>query len=145
MGLLGLFLSALIAATLFPAQSEAVLTALIVYGNDPLWILWWVATFGNVLGAVINWGIGRWGFAWMRARLSIASTERLERVEHWYVRWGWMSLLASWVPVIGDPLTCVAGAMREPLWRFLMVVTVAKGGRYAVLIGAVSSLQALSP
>ncbi|MDP5340432.1 MAG: VTT domain-containing protein, partial [Litorivicinaceae bacterium] len=96
------------------------------------------------LGAVINWGIGRWGFAWMRARLSIASTERLVRVEHWYLRWGWMSLLASWVPVIGDPLTCVAGAMREPLWRFLMVVTVAKGGRYAVLIGAVSSLQALS-
>ncbi|MDP5330240.1 MAG: hypothetical protein NWQ87_02610, partial [Litorivicinaceae bacterium] len=66
MELLGLFLSALIAATLFPVQSEAVLTALIVYGNDPLSILWLVATFGNVLGAVINWGIGRWGFAWMR-------------------------------------------------------------------------------
>jgi membrane protein YqaA with SNARE-associated domain len=37
------------------------------------------------------------------------------------------------VPIIGDPLTVVAGTMKEPLWRFLTVVTIAKFGRYAVL------------
>lgn len=141
MGLIGLFFSALLAATLFPAQSEAVFTALILYGSDPVWTLWLVATLGNVLGSVINWGIGRWGLTWMQNRLSMTSMVQIDRVQRWYMRWGWMSLLASWVPVVGDPLTCVAGAMREPLWRFLVVVTVAKGGRYAVLIAAVTSFQ----
>ncbi|MEA1136053.1 YqaA family protein, partial [Klebsiella pneumoniae] len=48
-------------------------------------------------------------------------------------RWGHWSLLLSWVPIIGDPLTLVAGVMREPFWRFLLLVTVAKGARYSVL------------
>lgn len=37
------------------------------------------------------------------------------------------------MPVIGDPLTLIAGIMREPFWRFLLLVTLAKAGRYAVL------------
>lgn len=42
-------------------------------------------------------------------------------------------MLLSWVPIIGDPLTLVAGVMREPLWRFLLLVTLAKAVRYGVL------------
>lgn len=63
------------------------------------------------------------------------STERLARIQAAYQRWGWWSLLLSWAPVIGDPLTLVAGVMREPLWRFLLVVTLAKATRYAVVWG----------
>ena len=48
-------------------------------------------------------------------------------------RYGRWSLLFSWLPLVGDPLTLVAGVMREPWWRFLLLVGLAKSGRYAVL------------
>jgi membrane protein YqaA with SNARE-associated domain len=57
----------------------------------------------------------------------------LARAQDRYQRWGWISLLASWVPIIGDPITLAAGVMREPLWRFVLVVSIAKFGRYFVL------------
>lgn len=136
----GLFVSALLAATLIPAQSEAVLSALVLLERHELWTLWWVATAGNVLGALCNWVVGRYAMFWMRPRLSASSQARLMWIEQNYSRWGWVSLLASWVPVIGDPITCAAGAMREPLWRFIPVVTCAKGGRYALLIWALLSV-----
>jgi membrane protein YqaA with SNARE-associated domain len=59
---------------------------------------------------------------------------RRARAEQWYRRYGKWSLLASWLPIIGDPLTVVAGALREPFTTFVLIVTVAKAGRYLVLI-----------
>ena len=44
-----------------------------------------------------------------------------------------MSLLASWVPIIGDPITVIAGVLRVPFMTFLTLVTIAKVGRYLVL------------
>jgi membrane protein YqaA with SNARE-associated domain len=57
----------------------------------------------------------------------------LDRAQRWYRRYGKWSLLASWVPIIGDPITVVAGVMKEPLPTFLVLVTIAKTARYAVL------------
>ena len=57
--------------------------------------------------------------------------------EGWYRRYGRWSLLGAWLPVVGDPLTVVAGVLREPFWVFLALVTVAKGGRYLVLAAGV--------
>lgn len=138
--LLGLWLSALLAATLFPAQSEAVLVALLVQDAHPVWLLLVVATSGNVLGAVVNWALGRGlagpaGRHWLRV-----PPATLARAESWYRRWGWWSLVLSWVPLIGDPLTLVAGLLRAPLPGFLLVVTLAKGGRYLVLSLATGAL-----
>ena len=58
------------------------------------------------------------------------------RTQAAYHRWGYWSLLLSWAPFVGDPLTIVAGVMREPLWRFTLIVAVAKGGRYLLLSAA---------
>lgn len=131
--LTGLFLAAFAAATLIPAQSEAVLVALIVKGAQPVWILLTVATTGNVLGSVVNWAMGRFLIhhadrSWFPVR-----RDQIDRATHWYARWGRWSLLGAWLPVVGDPLTLVAGVMREPFWRFLAIVTLAKGGRYLAL------------
>ena len=49
-------------------------------------------------------------------------------------RYGRWTLLLSWVPIIGDPLTLVAGVMREPLWSFLLIVSLAKTGRYLMVM-----------
>jgi membrane protein YqaA with SNARE-associated domain len=59
--------------------------------------------------------------------------EAMAKAEGWYRRWGYWSLLLSWAPIMGDPLTVIAGVMREPLPVFLLLVTIAKTGRYIVL------------
>ena len=135
----GLFLAALLAATLVPAQSEAVLAGLLLSGGHPPWMLVAVATVGNVLGSLVNWVIGRHLARFADRRWFPASPAQLERASRWYARWGYWSLLGSWIPLIGDPLTLAAGIMRERLWRFVLIVTVAKAGRYVVL--ALATLQ----
>ncbi len=131
--LTGLFLAALAAATLIPAQSEAVLVALILQGAHPVWLLLAVATAGNVLGSVVNWAMGRFLIRFADRRWFPVPRHRLDQATGWYARYGRWSLLGAWLPVVGDPLTLVAGVMREPFWRFLLIVTIAKGGRYLVL------------
>nr|WP_269807147.1 YqaA family protein [Pseudomonas mosselii] len=130
---LGLFLAALGAATLLPMQSEAVLAGMLVSEYyDPLLLLT-VATLGNVLGSAMNWLLGLGVERYRNRRWFPVGPDKLQKAQNVYHRYGYWSLLLSWVPLIGDPLTLVAGIMREPLWRFLLVVSVAKGGRYLIL------------
>ncbi|MCK6189145.1 YqaA family protein [Pseudomonas sp. EYE_354] len=133
MGYLGLFFAAFGAATLLPLQSEAVLVGLLLSGQYSLVWLLGIATLGNVLGSVVNWWLGRWVEHFRQRRWFPISDRQLEKARNHYQRWGHWTLLLSWVPIIGDPLTLVAGVMREPFWRFLLLVTLAKGARYGVL------------
>ncbi|PWW03861.1 membrane protein YqaA with SNARE-associated domain [Hoeflea marina] len=132
-----LFLAALIAATLLPAQSEALLTALLLGGAQPAVLLVAVASLGNVLGSVINWLIGRGLERFAKKRWFPASASQLARARRFYSRYGHWSLLFAWLPVIGDPLTLAAGILREPLWRFLILVSIGKVARYSLLAAAV--------
>lgn len=132
----GLFLTALAAATIVPMQSEAALVSLLLTGAYPSWALIAAASIGNVLGSVINWLLGRGIERFRDRRWFPAKAPALARAQRWYRRYGKWSLLLSWAPVIGDPLTVVAGVLREPLPVFLLLVTVAKVGRYLVLAAA---------
>ena len=133
----GLFLAAFLAATILPAQSEAVLAGLLAAGNYTPALLVLVAGIGNVFGSVVNWLLGRGIERFRGARRFPVSERHLDRAGNWYRRYGWWSLLLSWLPVIGDPLTVAAGIMREPFARFLIVVAIAKFGRYIVLAALV--------
>ena len=130
---LSLFATSFLAATILPMSSEAVLLGLLAASKEPWWALIAVASVGNVLGSLANWGIGR-GLSAMRThpRFPVDSA-KLARAEGWYRKWGCWSLLLSWVPIIGDPLTVIAGFLREPLPVFLLLVTIAKVGRYLVI------------
>ena len=126
-----LFAVALAAATILPMQSEAALAGLILTGDYSVTIV--IAGAGNVLGSAVNWLLGRGierfkGRPWFPANPSM-----LARAAGWYHRYGRWTLLLSWVPVIGDPLTVVAGVLREPFWSFLVLVTIAKVARYVAL------------
>lgn len=128
-----LFLSAFGAATLLPLQSEAVLVGLLLREPEAVISLLLIATAGNVLGSIVNWLLGR-GIEHLRdKRWFPFKPEQLAKAQQRYQRYGQWSLLLSWMPVIGDPLTLIAGIMREPFWRFLVLVTLAKAGRYLVL------------
>ena len=133
MGYLGLFVAAFGAATLLPLQSEAVLVGLLLSGHYNLWLLLGIATLGNVLGSLVNWLLGRSVERFKERRWFPVSTRQLDKARSHYARWGHWTLLLSWVPIIGDPLTLVAGVMREPFWSFLLLVLLAKAGRYLVL------------
>ena len=129
----GLFAVAFIAATILPAQSETALVGLLVAGMQSPVLLVAVASLGNVLGAVVNWSLGRGVERFLDKRWFPASPTALDRATGWYRRWGRWSLLLSWAPIGGDALTVAAGILREPLWSFLVLVTIAKTGRYIML------------
>ena len=136
----GLFSAALLAATLFPAQSELALAGLLVAGKQPVWALIAVATVGNVLGSAINWGLGRYLEHFQDRRWFPVKLEKLHKAAGWYHRYGRWSLLLSWAPFIGDPLTLLAGILREPISSFLVIVAIAKFGRYLAVAGAALGL-----
>ncbi|OYQ32931.1 hypothetical protein CHU95_17600 [Niveispirillum lacus] len=130
-----LFALSLAAATLLPGGSEAALVALLIDGQHPAWALVLVATLGNVLGALINWGLGRGLRHLVGRRWFPVTAAQLARGEAIFTRYGAWTLLFSWVPVIGDPLTVAAGTLGLRLPIFLILVTLGKAARYAVLAG----------
>lgn len=134
--LFGLFITAFGAATLLPMQSEAVLTALIVSEHFPVWLLIGIASIGNILGAIVNWWLGRGIDRLADKKWFPIDNLQLKKYSHTYQRYGYWSLLLSWAPIIGDPLTVIAGTLKEPLWRFILIVSVAKTTRYLVVANA---------
>ncbi|KFB09583.1 YqaA family protein [Nitratireductor basaltis] len=132
-----LFLISFAAATILPAQSEAVLAGMYVAGH-PLVALVIVASIGNTLGAVVNWILGRAIENYRHKSWFPVSPAALDKASRWYHRWGRWSLLLSWAPLGGDALTVAAGVLREPLWSFTILVAIAKTGRYIVLAALLS-------
>jgi membrane protein YqaA with SNARE-associated domain len=135
----GLFLISFGSATFLPIQSEILLTGLIL--ETEYWIpgLVIVASIGNTLGSVVNWVIGLQIERFKHRRWFPASAGQLDRASRWYRKYGYWSLLLSWAPFIGDPLTLAAGLMREPFGTFILLVAIAKTVRYvlftALLLG----------
>ncbi|MBZ5789054.1 DedA family protein [Burkholderia contaminans] len=126
----GPFAVSMVAATLFPLQSEAVLAGLLLAGREPAWARVLVASIRNVAGSAINQALGRGTEPFRERRWLPVKPAALARAERWYARYGRRSLLLRWAPVIGDPLTVIAGMPREPLPNFLAIVTIAKVDRY---------------
>jgi len=129
----GLFFSAFIAATIFPAQSELILAGMLVKNVAPVWILISVATIGNTLGSTTNWILGRFFTRYRDKRWFPVKGASLTKAEAWYRKYGRWTLLLSWAPFIGDPLTLAAGLMREKLLFFILIVAFAKLARYLVV------------
>jgi membrane protein YqaA with SNARE-associated domain len=132
----GLFVIAFVAATVFPAQSEAALVGLLVTGIHSPVLLVAVASLGNVLGAVVNWALGRGIESFRERKWFPVCRGSLDRATAWYGKWGRWSLLLSWAPIGGDALTVAAGVLREPLCSFVILVTIAKTARYVVVAAA---------
>ena len=133
MSYLAVFLSAFVAATLLPAQSEAVLSFYILSAPQTVFALILVATVGNVLGSVVNWVVGFYATRFQNRKWFPATPSQMQRAEKFYRKYGRYSLLLSWVPFIGDPITVIAGVLREPILSFLLLVTIAKLARYIAL------------
>ena len=139
MEFIGLFLSALIAATLLPMGSELVLIALVEQGHNAF-ILWLVATSGNSLGSCINYALGYWASDHINQKYQ--DSRSWHQAQALYNRYGVWSLLFAWLPIIGDPLTLIAGLAQTRLRLFIVLVVIGKGARYAILIALTQGILA---
>lgn len=133
----GLFLWSFLAATLLPLSSEAPL-AVYVHSYQQIVIPVLVATAGNYLGSCTTYWIAR------RAAQALGKgpvdTESQTRSARLLRRFGQPVLLLSWVPVIGDALVALAGAMRMPFGAFSFWVAIGKGLRYVAVAWAASAV-----
>ncbi|MDF1781503.1 MAG: DedA family protein [Alcanivoracaceae bacterium] len=131
-GYIGLFVAAFLAATILPLSSEVVLTALLLSGLSPTTLVL-VATVGNVLGSLVNYALGYWASVVVVKKWLRMSDADFVRAEQRFARYGMVSLLFAWVPIIGDPLTVIAGVLRIRLRWFLILVSAGKFLRYVVI------------
>jgi len=132
-----LFMTAFLAATILPAQSELLLAGLHLTDQHNKWLLVGVATAGNVLGAVVNWFLGRYLIHFQERKWFPIRKKALTKATNFYQKYGVWTLLLAWMPIIGDPLTMVAGMFRTRFLLFITLVTIGKAARY---IGVVTIL-----
>lgn len=132
LGYFGLFVSAFLAATILPLSSEVVLSSLLLNGLSPIALVL-IATIGNVLGSLTNYALGYWASLEVIKKWLRISDEEFVRAEQRFAKYGLFSLCFAWVPLIGDPLTVIAGILRIRLLWFVILVTLGKLIRYIVI------------
>lgn len=128
MSYFSLFLTSFASATLLPGGSEALFLYLLSQKLDPF-VLLSVATLGNTLGSFTNYLLGKYATDFALAK-GYMKEKQLHKATLLFEKYGAWSLLFSWLPLIGDPLTFVAGIVRYVWWKFFMIVCFAKLARY---------------
>jgi membrane protein YqaA with SNARE-associated domain len=131
-GYAGLLIAAFLAATILPLSSEVVLTALLLSGLSPTTLVM-TATAGNVLGSLTNYALGYWAGLNVIKKWLRMSEEEFIKAEQRFQKYGLVSLCFAWVPVIGDPLTVIAGVLRIRMLWFAPLVAAGKLTRYVVI------------
>ena len=125
-----LFLTSFLAATILPLSSELTLISSLKTNNYNPFLLVSTASLGNILGSVFNWLLGFYLFKYINKKWFPFSQNQIDVASNRFNRFGIWSLLFSWVPVIGDPLTLIAGILRVNFLLFLILVAVGKISRY---------------
>ncbi len=96
--------------------------------------LWIWATLGNVTGSVVNWVLGRYFIQLVARSRFLFSQSEIDKAQDLFLKYGVWTLLLAWLPVVGDPLTFIAGVFRVPILLFIVLVFLGKGSRYFVVI-----------
>ncbi len=129
-----LFLISFFAATILPLSSELVLSTMLLTDSFDKYLLLVVASFGNILGSSINWYLGKKILIFKDKKWFPANERQITKGEIYFKKYGIWSLLLAWVPIIGDPLTVVAGILRVKFFTFLLLISISKISRYIFLI-----------
>ena len=130
---LSLFFISFLAATILPFSSELTLAGLISTSNYDNLLLLVVASFGNILGSVFNWGLGFYSRNLATKKWFPFKETQIERSSKWFSKFGKWSLLFAWLPIVGDPLTFVAGLLRVRFLDFIILVAIGKVSRYLII------------
>ena len=123
---LGIFLASFFSATILPGHSELALTALISQKKHSIFLLITFASLGNILGSLVNWYLGFKFEKFKNKKWFPLTNLQMNNASSLFIKYGKWSLLLSWLPFVGDPLTLVAGILRMPLISFIFIVSIAK-------------------
>ena len=129
-GYLSLFTISFLAATILPFSSELMLASILSNENYNRTLLLTFSSFGNILGSVFNWVLGFYFIKLQNKKWFPFNQEQILKSSQWFEKYGKWSLLFAWVPIIGDPLTFVAGTMKTKFFIFLILVGIGKISRY---------------
>ena len=127
-----LFTTAFISATLFPLGSEALLIYDVFAGYN-IYLLLFFATLGNSLGSVVNYYLGLKGEEYLINK-KLLSEKLILKSKNYFDKYGGFCILFSWLPIIGDPITFIAGTLKYDFKKFLILVIIAKFSRYLFLV-----------
>ena len=132
-GYWGMLVTAFVAGSFFPFSSEAVLVGLMATGLDP-WVLMIYGTVGNVLGSIVNYGVGRMGkLEWIEKYLHVKKKD-LDKAQRFMAgRGAWMGFFA-FLPILGSAITIALGLMRANIVITFVSITLGKIFRYIILI-----------
>jgi membrane protein YqaA with SNARE-associated domain len=132
-GYTGMFIASLLAGSVLPFSSEAVMVGLMAAGLDP-WLLALYGTIGNVIGSMVNYWVGHMGKTeWFERYLHVKPRD-MERAERFMAGRGALMGFFAFLPVIGSAITILLGLMRANLLITFLAVTAGKIVRYLILI-----------
>jgi len=129
-----LSLISFLAATILPFSSEVVLTTMYLSNSFETYFLLIFASIGNIMGSITNWYLGKKITLFQNRKWFPVSPDQLERSRKYFQKYGLWSLLLAWVPVIGDPLTLLAGVLKVRFSIFFLLVSISKISRYVFIL-----------
>ena len=129
-----LLIISILAATILPLSSELVLSTMLLTDSFDKYLLLGVASFGNIFGSSVNWYLGKKILIFKDKKWFPVNEKQIAKSEMYFKKYGIWSLLLAWVPVIGDPLTVIAGILKINFFTFLLLVSISKTSRYIFLI-----------
>lgn len=127
---LSLFFLSFLAATIVPFSSEAAFVVALSEGMKPLYAMV-AASSGNVLAIVLNYALGY--FLAEKTENKLLSSRAGKKAYKYGHKYGIFAMFFSFLPVIGDPLTLVAGFVRLPFLWFLLIAGSLRIARYYFL------------
>ena len=130
---LSLFIVSFLAATILPFSSEVILATYLLSETYNKFMLIFFASFGNILGSIFNWFLGIYFLKFQDKKWFPFTNAQIDRSSRWFIKYGKWSLLFAWVPIIGDPITFIAGTMRIKFLIFLLLVSFGKIMRYVFI------------
>lgn len=130
---ISLFIVSFMVATIVPFGSEIYFSTLLATNNYNSLLLLISASIGNILGSVFNWICGYYAAYFIKKKWLPINQNQINRAADFFLKYGKWSLLLSWVPFIGDPITFVAGSLRYSIIPFFILVSIGKVGRYLVV------------
>ena len=134
LGYLQLLFFSFLAATFLPFSSEVIISTMYLSNNFNTLLLLIVASIGNISGSIFNWYLGQKILIFKNKRWFPISEDKLNKSQLYFHKYGVWSLLLAWVPIIGDPLTMIAGVLKVRFSTFFILVSISKISRYIFII-----------
>ena len=128
-----LFVIALLESSVFPIPPDVLLIALCVGGVSRSYRFALICTAGSIIGGIIGYGIGYWGFEVIGQPIVRAyhGEAVMEKIQYWYDTYGFFgNLLAAVTPIPYKVFTIASGAFKFSFHEFLLASIIGRSLRF---------------